>query len=89
MTEAIHKVGANIEKGGIPASCHPLVFAVIGTGRVSQGVLEVLEKLPHVKVEPDNLEKYFETCKNDPSKQKEIVISVFSAKDLVEPIHES
>ena len=41
--------------------------------------------LPHVKVEPDNLEKYLEDNKNEKSAQKKIVISIFTAKDLVEP----
>lgn len=29
-----------------------------GTGRVAQGAIEVLEQLPHVKVDPDALEEY-------------------------------
>jgi hypothetical protein len=32
-----------------------MVFAVTGTGRVAQGIMEVLQMLPHVIVEPDNL----------------------------------
>jgi hypothetical protein len=32
-----------------------MVFGVTGTGRVSQGILEVLELLPHIKLDPDQL----------------------------------
>jgi hypothetical protein len=62
-----------------------MVFAVTGTGRVSQGILEVLECLPHVKVEPDDLEAYIAKNKDDRASTKKIVISIFTAKDLVEP----
>ena len=61
-----------------------MVFAVTGTGRVSQGILEVLELLPHEKVEPDNLQEYVESKKGEKAATKKIVISIFSAKDLVE-----
>lgn len=42
-----------------------------------------MELLPHVKVEPDNLKDYIESVKDDKTKTKKIVISQFSAKDLV------
>ena len=42
-----------------------------------------MELLPHVKVEPDNLKDYIESVQDDKSKSKRIVISQFSAKDLV------
>jgi len=60
-----------------------MVFAVTGTGRVASGILEVLEMLPHVKVEPDDLASYIESHKEEKSRIKTIVISQFSAKDLV------
>lgn len=40
--------------------------------------------LPHVKVEPDDLEKYLEDNKDVKAKTKKIVITIFTAKDLVE-----
>jgi hypothetical protein len=43
-----------------------LVFAVSGTGRVSQGVIEILELLPHRKVEPSKLKKYFQDFEKEP-----------------------
>jgi alpha-aminoadipic semialdehyde synthase len=43
MCEALARVAKNIKKGGLPKSMTPMVFGVTGTGRVSQGSLEVLE----------------------------------------------
>jgi len=60
-----------------------MVFAVTGTGRVSQGIIEVLEMLPHENVSPDNLVEYLEKHKDEKSCTKKIVICTFVAKDLV------
>lgn len=84
MKDALRRISVNIEKGGLPKAHSPMVFAVTGTGRVSQGILEVLKELPHEFVQPDDLESFIE--KNQDNKQacKKIVISVFSAEHLVE-----
>jgi len=55
MQDALSRMAKNIEKGGLPKKQSPMVFAVTGTGRVAQGIMEVLQMLPHVIVEPDNL----------------------------------
>jgi len=39
--------------------------------------------LPHVLVEPDKLKEYCESVAEDKNRGKKIVISQFSAKDLV------
>jgi alpha-aminoadipic semialdehyde synthase len=75
MQDALKRIAKNIEKGGLPKAQSPMVFAVTGTGRVAQGILEVLELLPHDKVEPDNLKAYIESMKDDKSRTKKIVIS--------------
>jgi alpha-aminoadipic semialdehyde synthase len=85
MQEALSRVSSNIERGGLPRDASPMVFAVTGTGRVSNGILEVLGLLPHDRVEPDDLESYLESKKGDKASCKKIVICVFQAKDLVEP----
>jgi hypothetical protein len=77
MQDALRRIASNIERGGLPRAASPMVFAVTGTGRVSQGILEVLELLPHDKVDPDDLESYLEGKKEDKSAGKKIVISVF------------
>jgi hypothetical protein len=58
---------------------------VTGTGRVAEGIIEVLECLPHVKVEPSNLQAYLELIKGEDATKnnKHIIITQFSAKDLV------
>ena len=69
MQDALRRVHENILRAGIPKAFTPLVFGVTGTGRVAQGIMEVLEQLPHVKVDPDDLENYKSTD------NKKIVIS--------------
>ena len=46
MQRGLEKVTQNIKRAGLPSEYSPIVFAVTGTGRVAQGVIEVLEKLP-------------------------------------------
>ena len=58
MKECIKNVGKNIERSGLPEAFHPMVFAFTGTGRVAKGVEEILEILPHIRVDPDNLKDY-------------------------------
>ena len=43
MKFALARLGENIAAGGLPRKLAPMVFAVTGTGRVSQGSVEVLE----------------------------------------------
>jgi len=85
MKNALSSVAKNISTKGLPKSESPLVFAVTGTGRVAEGIIEVLECLPHVKIEPSNLQAYLELMKGeDASKHnKKIIITQFAAKDLV------
>jgi len=42
MKDGLKRISKNIEKGALPKQVSPMVFAVTGTGRVSQGILEVL-----------------------------------------------
>lgn len=55
-----------------------MVFAVTGTGRVAQGIIEVLEQLPHEFVDPDELKNVADKYDN-----KKIIISQFTGKHLV------
>lgn len=55
MKSALAKVNRDIVNGGLPRALCPFVVAVTGNGRVSQGSIEVLEQLPHVKVAADDL----------------------------------
>jgi alpha-aminoadipic semialdehyde synthase len=78
MKAALASVGRGVSRG-LPKQVSPLVFGVTGTGRVSQGILEVLEQLPHIRVKPDELKDLL-ACSTD---NKRIVITQFSAEHLV------
>jgi alpha-aminoadipic semialdehyde synthase len=54
MKGALESVARGVSRG-LPKTVSPLVFGVTGTGRVSQGIMEVLQQLPHVLVDPDQL----------------------------------
>lgn len=43
MTYTLKKLHDNILKSALPKQFTPMVFAVTGTGRVAQGILEILE----------------------------------------------
>lgn len=43
MCEALKRASKNILKTGLPKDYSPMVFAVTGTGRVAQGIIEVLK----------------------------------------------
>ena len=85
MQSALAKVKRDILSGGLPRALCPFVIAVTGNGRVSQGSMEVLEQLPHVKVAAKDLQAF---CKDPANKQnnKQIVICQFETKDLVKRI---
>eukprot|EP00347_Sterkiella_histriomuscorum_P023953 403332813 len=78
MSDALKRVAKNIAKVGTPKQYSPMVFAVTGTGRVAQGIIEVLEQLPHVFVDPDELKDVANNYDN-----KKIIISQFTGKHLV------
>lgn len=82
MQAALQGVSRSILSGGIPKKLAPVVFAVSGTGRVSQGSVEVLEQLPHVKVDPKDLRSFLEDPANAKN-NKQIVICSFTSADLV------
>lgn len=71
MKETMQRMHNNILNSGIPQKFSPLVFAVTGTGRVSDGIIEVLKQLPHEMVDPDDLKDYIGKHKDN----KKIIIS--------------
>lgn len=82
MKEALGRVNRDIVSGGLPRALCPMVFAVTGTGRVSEGCIEVLEQLPHVKVAAKDLHNFCADPQNKKS-NKQIVICQFGTSDLV------
>lgn len=49
------KVAPAIREHGIPHALHPLVVGFTGGGNVSQGAQEILDRLPLVEIEPEEL----------------------------------
>lgn len=48
-------IGREIRDRGLPPAVHPLVIGFTGGGNVSQGAQEVLDRLPVVEVNPEDL----------------------------------
>lgn len=55
LTFLEHTVDRRIRDRGIGSALHPLVFGFTGSGNVSHGAQEVLDRLPVVEVHPDEL----------------------------------
>lgn len=84
MKDAMQRVANGILKGGLPKRQHPLVFGITGTGRVSSGVLEILELIPHNYVSPPELQSYLEKMKDSNENSKKIIICQFESQHLFE-----
>ena len=52
---ALAKVRARIEDDGLPEEVTPLIFGVAGYGNVSRGAQEMLDLLPVIEIEPDQV----------------------------------
>lgn len=77
MCEALKRVNKGILNGGLPKNQTPIVFGVTGTGRVSSGVIEILEQLPHDYVTPKDLDQYIKDNTGKPEFARKIVICQF------------
>lgn len=77
---ALADVGEKIRKEGLPASLVPLVFGVAGYGNVARGVIEVLEALGAVAVEPESLAGLATQ-----SDRHRVFYAVFREEHMVEP----
>jgi saccharopine dehydrogenase (NAD+, L-lysine-forming) len=53
--EAMRAVGARIEAEGLPEEIAPLIVGVAGYGNVSRGAQEMLDLLPVIEVEPEEI----------------------------------
>lgn len=81
--EHFRLVGKAIAAEGIPVGLAPFVVAVLGYGQVSQGAQNVLDSLPVVRVEPEDLPSL---AKGDGFRRDCIYLSVFRESDLVTPL---
>jgi alpha-aminoadipic semialdehyde synthase len=81
--ENLITVGKLIQEQYLLESLCPFIVGIIGNGRVSSGVLEALECLPHIKITPKELlEGKFE-------KRRDLIyICIFKPEDIYSKIEE-
>jgi len=79
LKDEFRKLGRRIETTGFPESLTPFVVGFAGYGNVSRGAQEVFDLLPHIEMNPSQLEN----LKPDPHV---IYKCVFKESDMVEPI---
>eukprot|EP00871_Galdieria_phlegrea_P003334 jgi/Galph1/4000/GphlegSOOS_G2686.1 len=89
VKEAVRKVGRVIEKEGLPTELCPFIFAITGTGRVSQGVQEILKLLPHEKIEVNDLPHLSSQSVNKENMRYKIFFVVVSTEHMVTPVDPS
>jgi saccharopine dehydrogenase (NAD+, L-lysine-forming) len=80
--EALQQVRARIEKDGLPAEVAPLIIGVAGYGNVSRGAQEMLDLLPIIEIEPEEVASVTES--EDYSRQH-LYTAVFKEWHMVEP----
>ncbi|MFN2238707.1 MAG: bifunctional lysine ketoglutarate reductase /saccharopine dehydrogenase family protein [Thermoanaerobaculia bacterium] len=51
----VARAGERIRHEGLPVGLRPIVFAFTGSGNVIQGALEVFDRLPFSRIDPDQL----------------------------------
>ncbi|MEZ4907524.1 MAG: hypothetical protein R2771_07770 [Saprospiraceae bacterium] len=71
----------DIITNGLPDKITPLVIGITGYGHVGKGVVEILENLPIIKLEPEELHE----LENTNYSRNNIYISIFKENNLVEP----
>ena len=82
---SIRIVGNAIESAGLFHGISPFIVGVTGTGRCSQGAMEILTLFPHEIIEPSQLDYIFEDAKKYPHKHnKSIYIVQFTHEHLVQ-----
>ncbi len=78
-------IGNQIENSGFPLELVPFVVGITGTGRVGQGIKEIVEKFPYEYVDPDGLEDFFQKVKKDPQSYRyQVYLVQFHHQHLVE-----
>jgi saccharopine dehydrogenase (NAD+, L-lysine-forming) len=81
--EAVSKMGEKIKTGGLPEAVTPLICGIAGYGNVARGVWEVLDLLPIVEIEPEDVAPLVE---GSDYAANVIYKVVFKEEHTVEPI---
>lgn len=81
----LRTIAEKIRSKGLPASLTPLVVAFLGYGNVANGAMEIIDCLPCVEVQPEDLKNLAER-----DNIKDVIFKVvFREEDTVEPIDTS
>jgi alpha-aminoadipic semialdehyde synthase len=86
--EMLKDVGELIENTGVPKPFAPFIFAITGSGRCAEGVLEILKCLPIKIVDPDELPGLVND-KDNPDHLSCIYVTFITAKHMVKPLDPS
>jgi saccharopine dehydrogenase (NAD+, L-lysine-forming) len=81
--EALKRVRARIETAGLPPQVTPLIIGVAGYGNVSRGAQEMLDLLPLIEIEPDEVAHIAASGKSSPHHLYKVV---FKEWHMVEPV---
>jgi saccharopine dehydrogenase (NAD+, L-lysine-forming) len=89
--EAVSKLGGRIKTEGLPETVTPLICGVAGYGNVARGVWEILDLLPIVEIEPEDVAPLVEGSDYAALRQAQdtanaIYKVVFKEEHTVEPI---
>ena len=78
----ISRISEILKYTGMPKELSPMVFAITGRGKTSEGVYEILKLLPIKEVLPEDLPNLFKN-KNDPSISQFIYLCYIDQKHMV------
>jgi alpha-aminoadipic semialdehyde synthase len=53
----VHRIGERLRHSGLADGLHPMVVGFTGSGNVYLGAREIFDRLPHVEVDPGDLEQ--------------------------------
>ena len=76
--ENVKRIGEIITAEGLPPGIGPMIWGITGTGRCSDGALEVLKSFPHKIITPEELSCFIP----DEESQNQIYIVTFSTKHM-------
>ena len=81
--ENIIKISKILQYNGMPKELSPIVFALTGRGKTSEGVAEILKLLPIKEIPPEELPALFQN-KNDPALSQYIYLCYIDQQHMVE-----
>lgn len=81
LKQQLTKIGKSIENKGLSKQITPLVVGFAGYGNVSKGAQEIIDLLPVVEIQPQQLPMIYEDSSNTC-----VYKVVFKEEDIVQPI---